>query len=126
MKKAILLTLLIFASFVCSEKKQEAVSDPDIPFPADSDMAYYQAQCDSGIQTFWADIKAISSAFLNNSRFVDRGAKFSDIRIVSEGPSNGAVEVNLGKTRLELGLIRKYQVAGKKAIWQVVSAKEIP
>ena len=126
MKKAVFLTLLIFASFACSGKKQEEVFDSDVPFPADVDLEYYQAQCDSGLQTFWVDIKAITSAFINNSRYVDRGARFEDIRIVNEGLFKGVVEVNLGKTRLELRLIRKNQALGKKAIWQVIDAKEIP
>jgi hypothetical protein len=126
MKKVILLSILMIAALACSVKKQAEGPDPDFPFPADSDLAYYQAQCDSGYQKFWGDIKAISSAFLNNSKYADRGARYENIRIVNEGLFKGSVEVDLGDARLELQLIRKNQALGKKGIWQVVAARETP
>jgi hypothetical protein len=126
MKKAVLLSILIFVALACSGKKQADGPDPDFPFPADSNLAYYQAQCDSGYQLFWGDIKAISSAFLNNSKYADRGANYGDIRIDNEGLFKGSVGVDLGDTCLELRLIRKNQALGKKGIWQVVAATETP
>jgi hypothetical protein len=126
MKKAILLTILMLGLFGCGGKKQVEEVDLDLPFPADSDLVYYQAQCDSGLQQFWGDIKTISSAFISNSQYFDRGVRFEDIRIVNEGLFTGYMEINMGKTRLELKLIRKNQALGKKCIWQVVAAKESP
>lgn len=125
-KKAILLALMMLGILACSGKKQVSEADPDLPFPADSNLAYYQAQCDSGYQKFWGDIKAISSAFINNSRFVDRGIRFEDINIINEGIFSGHVEISVGDSCLELKLIRKNQALGKKCIWQVVAAKEMP
>jgi len=118
--------LLALAFCACSStKKADEVVESDVPYPADEDMAYYQAQSDSGYQRFWTDIKATSSAFVNNSQYFDRGIRFEDIRIVGEGLYNGRVDINLGNGLLQLTLIRKFKAQGKNAIWQVVAAKEI-
>lgn len=126
MKKAILLAILMLGLLACGGKKEVTEKDPDLPFPADSNLTYYQAQCDSGLQKFWGDIKAISSAFLNNSRYADMDIPFENIRIVNEGLYTGYVEINMGESCLGLKLIRKNQALGKRCIWQVVAAKEMP
>jgi len=126
MKKAILLLTLMIGLAACGGKKEAEEVDPDLPFPADSNLVYYQAQCDSGLQEFWGDIKAISSAFVNNSQYADRGILFENIRIVNEGLFVGYVEISMGESCLGLKLIRKNQSLGKKCIWQVVAAKEMP
>lgn len=126
MKKAILLLILMLGLFACGGKKEVAEVDPDLPFPADSNLVYYQAQYDSGLQKFWGDIKAISSAFINNSKYADREVRFENIRIVNEGLFSGYIEINMGESCLGLKLIRKNQTLGKRCIWQVVAAKEMP
>jgi hypothetical protein len=126
MKKALLLIILMAGIYACGGKKEVSDINPDVPFPADSDLVYYQAQYDSGLQQFWGDIKALSSAFLNNSQYVGRRISFKDLRIVSEGLFTGYVEVNMGDTCLVLKLIRKNQKLGKRCIWQVVDAREVP
>lgn len=126
MKKAVLFVLLLLGLFACGGNKQVQEDDPDLPFPADSDLVYYQAQFDSGYQIFWGDIKAISSAFINNSQYANRGVKYGDIFIVNEGLFNGRVRINMGESCLEMKLIKKNQALGRKCIWQVVEAKEGP
>ena len=115
--------LMIFAS--CVDNKPETVQE-DIPYPADEDMEYYQAQADSGIQAFWLDSKATASAFINNSIYATRGIRYSDIRIVGEGAVNCLVNINIGDSLLELSMERKYKGMGKKSIWQVIAANTKP
>jgi hypothetical protein len=118
------LLIILLAILGCGGAKKNEQASIDVPYPADEDMLYYQAESDSGHQQFWTDIKATASAFINNSSYANRGIRFEDIRIVGEGIYNGKVEVDLGKGVLELTLLRKFQSRGKNAIWQVIGAKE--
>ena len=125
MKHLFLPLFLIFFIIGCSPKKN-TVEESDIPYPPNEDMIYYQAECDSGRQTFWTDIKAVSSAFLNNSRYMDIDVKGDDFIILGEGLYHGQVEIETPDYILELTFERKFKSRGKNAIWQVIAAKEKP
>ena len=117
-----LLTALIFAG--CTEK--EPPPGPDWPFPPDKDMIYYQAQADSGYQPFWTDIKAVASAYLNNSRYAGIPLKAEDFILRAEGLFHGRVEVEMPDYIVELTMERKFKSKGRKGIWQVVDVTEKP
>jgi len=125
MNKSILPILLAAAMF-CSPGKKDEESVSEVPYPPDSEMVYYQQQCDSGYQDYWTDIKAVSSAFLNNSRYASREVKVTQLRIKEEELLNGTIEVWLPDVLLELRLERRFKNLGRKSIWQVVEVKEKP
>lgn len=118
---ALLLSCIVIG---CSGEKTSEWQD--IPYPPDEDLSYYQAQSDSGLQTYWTDIKAVTSAFLNNSKYWQYKAKTSDIIILGEGIFHGQVEIEMPDFILELTLERKFKEKGRKSIWQVVALKEKP
>ncbi|MCD6163648.1 MAG: hypothetical protein J7K40_14700 [candidate division Zixibacteria bacterium] len=104
--------------------KEEIIEIPDVPFPADEDMVFYQAESDSGYQDFWTDIKAVSSAFLNNSKYWDMKIKSENIVILGEGLFHGTVEIESSELILTLKMERKFKSKGRNAIWQVIAVKE--
>ena len=104
----------------------EIIEVSDIPFPADENMLYYQAQCDSGYQDFWTDIKAVSSAFLNNSKYWELKTKSEKIVILGEGLFHGTIEIETSEMILTLIMERKFKSKGRDAIWQVIEIKEKP
>lgn len=125
MNKSILPILLAAAMF-CSPGKKDEESFSEVPYPPDSEMVYYQQQCDSGYQDYWTDIKAVSSAFLNNSSYASREVKVTQLRIKEEELLKGIVEVWMPDVLLELRLERRFKNLGGKSIWQVVEVKEKP
>ena len=124
MKKIVILSLLTLILFNCAPEKE--IDYSDTPYPINENLAYYQAQCDSGNQAFWTDIKAVTSAFLNNSKYMDYKHNTEDIVILGEGLFHGKVEIPLSDMILRLTLERQFKHRGRKAIWQVTEAEEIP
>ena len=120
------LLFLILLLSISSCARKQVVEKPEVPFPADSTMIYYQAQCDSGYQDFWVDIKAVASAFLNNSSYQDRGIKSDKIVIKGEGLFHGTVEIQAGDTLLVLTMERKFKSKGRRGIWQVTTLRKEP
>ncbi|OQX92454.1 MAG: hypothetical protein B6D58_02840 [candidate division Zixibacteria bacterium 4484_95] len=98
----------------------------ELPYPPDKDILYYQAESDSGYQPWWTDIKAVTSAFLNNSQYCDRDVRPENIIIVGEGIFHGLIEVELPDMILELKMERKFKSRGRKSVWQVIAVKEKP
>jgi hypothetical protein len=125
MKYFLLTVLTVYAISGCTLKKEQVLQS-DFPFPADSDLVYYQAQCDSGFEAFWLDIKATSSAFVNQSRYYGYSSDTDDMRILGEGIFHGQVEVEMKDFILVITLERQFKEKGRRAIWQVVDAKEKP
>lgn len=124
--KKLILPILLAALVFCSPGKKEDEQISDLPYPPDSELVYYQQQCDSGYQDYWTDIKAVSSAFLHNSRYADRNITMPQLRISREEIFSGVVEVWLPDTQIILKLWRPHKAMGKKSIWQVVEATEKP
>ena len=98
----------------------------NLPYPADEDLVYYQAECDSGYQEFWLDIRSVASAYLNNSKYDYVEAKAKDYIIMGEGIFTGYIEVETPDFILELKMHRPNKSRGRKSIWQVVEVKEKP
>lgn len=126
MKRIINLLLLAMVLSGCGAKKEAQQDESDLPYPPDIDMQYYQAQSDSGYQKFWTDIRAVSSAFLNNSKYADIPVKSDQYGIISEEASKGRVEIKFEDMILQLTLVRKFRSLGTKSVWQVIAANEKP
>jgi outer membrane PBP1 activator LpoA protein len=126
MKKVIFLFILAITLSGCSSQKPAEEPVSEVPYPPDEEIQYYQAQCDSGSQKYLLDLRATSSAFLNNSKYADIPVKFDKIKIIGETILNGRVDVEFDSLTLQLKLARKYKALGIKSIWQVVSATEKP
>jgi hypothetical protein len=124
MKPAALSLLIGLIIAGCVEK--EPPPGPDWPFPPDKDMIYYQAEADSGYQPFWTDIKAVASAYLNNSRYAGVRLRAEDFILRSEGLFHGRVEIEMPDIIVELTMERKFKSKGRKGVWQVVDVVEKP
>ena len=118
-----ILALFIAGCFKLDKPEQYKTK---LPYPPDDAIMYYQSEIDSGYQEWWADIKAVTSAFLNNSHYWDRDVKPEDIIIVGEGIFHGLVEVELSDMILELKMERKFKSRGRQSIWQIIDIKEKP
>jgi hypothetical protein len=125
MKNSLPCLLLSLTLLSCMPKK-DAVDNANLPYPADEDMIFYQAQCDSGYQDFWTDIKAVGSSYLNNSKYYKYDIGGDDIIILGEGLFHGTVEVELPDFILEIKLEKKFKSKGNEAIWQVTNVREKP
>lgn len=119
----IFLVLLIGGCVKLDESEEYAI---ELPYPLNKDILYYQAESDSGYQSWWTDIKAVTSSFLNNSQYCDRNVKPEDIIIIGEGIFHGLIEVELPDMILELTMERKFKSRGRKSVWQVMALKEKP
>jgi hypothetical protein len=104
--------------------KQEVVDYKNLPYPPDENILFYQAEADSGYQTFWTDIKATTSAYLNNSQYDTIEVAPEDIILVGQGLFRGTIEVEMPEFILTLKLERPNKSIGRKSIWQVISAEE--
>lgn len=123
------LAVVIFIGLIiagCTSEKEKEFDYTNVPYPPNKDILYYQAEADSGYQTFWTDIKAVTSAYLNNSKYDVYIVNPKNVRIVGEGLFSGTVEVELPDFILELKLKRPNKSRGRDSIWQVVNVKEIP
>ncbi len=120
---AIFLALLIGGCVKMNKFEEYTI---ELPYPPDKDILYYQAESDSGYQPWWTDIKAVTSAFLNNSQYCDRDVRPENIIIVGEGIFHGLIEVELPDMILELKMERKFKSRGRKSVWQVIAVKEKP
>jgi len=125
MKSLLISISLLFILAGCSPQK-ESGDFSNLPYPPDEDVLYYQAECDSGRQIFWTDIKLATSAFLNNSKYQDIKVSPEDIIIKGEGLFIGYIEVEMPDYILKLELQRPNKSRGKKSIWQVIDVKEKP
>lgn len=117
----VFLALIIGGCFKLDEPEEYAI---ELPYPTDEDILYYQAESDSGYQEWWSDIKAVTSAFLNNSQYWDSNTKPEDIIIIGEGIFHGLIEVELPDMILELTMERKFKSRGRKSVWQVIAVTE--
>jgi hypothetical protein len=106
--------------------EQEVVEYKNLPYPANEDILYYQAEADSGYQAFWTDIKATASAYLNNSQYDTIEVAPEDIILVGQGLFRGTIEVEMPEFILTLKLERPNKSIGRRSIWQVISAEEKP
>jgi len=125
MKSILLSICLAIIVAGCMPDKKE-VEYTNLPYPANEDILYYQSECDSGYQTFWTDIKLVTSAYLNNSKYDSIRVRPEDIIIKGEGLFTGYIEVELPNCILELKLERPNKSRGNNSIWQVIEAKEKP
>ncbi len=125
MKKSIL-PILLAAAIFCGPGHKDEESVLDVPYPPDSEVVYYQQQCDSGYQDYWMDIKAVSSAFMYNSKYASSQVKITQLRIREEELLKGTVEAWLPDVLVEIRLERRFKNLGKKSIWQVVEVNEKP
>jgi hypothetical protein len=98
----------------------------NLPYPPNKDILFYQAESDSGYQTFWTDIKATTSAYLNNSKYDIYQVNHEDIIIIGEGLFRATVEVEMRDFILVLKFERPNKSIGKRSIWQIKSAEEKP
>lgn len=121
----VILFALVFAG-CSSEKKEETYDFTNVPYPDSADILYYQTQADSGYQEFWTDIKAATSAYLNNSKYDIYLHSKKSYRILGEGLFSGTVEVELPDIILIIKLKRPNKSRGRDSIWQVVSVEEKP
>ena len=124
MKSILLSICLAFIIDGCMPEKKE-VEYTNLPYPPNEDILYYQSECDSGYQTFWTDIKLVTSAYLNNSKYEGIRVRSEDIIIKGEGLFTGYIEVEMPEIILELKLQRPNKSVGTRSIWQVIEAKEI-
>jgi len=118
--------LMLVGLLVAGCTRKEPPPGPDWPFPPDKDMIYFQAEADSGYQPFWTDIKAVASAYLNNSRYTDIRLRAEDFILRSEGLYRGLVEVEMPDFIVELTMERKFKSRGRKGVWQVIDVVEKP
>jgi hypothetical protein len=124
--KSLLLSISLAIVIAGCMPEQKESDYTNLPYPANEDILYYQSECDSGYQTFWTDIKLVTSAYLNNSKYDSIGVKPDDIIIKGEGLFTGYIEVEMPEIILELKLQRPNKSVGARSIWQVIEAKEIP
>jgi len=118
--------LLALVILVPGCHREEFIEESDVPYPPDEEMIYYQAQCDSGYQEFWKDIKATTSAYLNNSRYAEQSVGTDHMQILGEGLFHGVVEVELPEILLQVTLERKFKSKGRIAVWQIIAVEEKP
>jgi hypothetical protein len=119
----VILALFIWGCLKLDEPEEYNIV---LPYPTNNDILYYQAESDSGYQEWWTDIKAVTSAFLNNSQYWDSNTRPEDIIIIGEGIFHGLIEVELPDMILELTMERKFKSRGRKSVWQVIVVKEKP
>jgi len=125
MKYFVLICLAILCLGGCAPEEKQ-VEYTNLPYPADKDIQYYQSATDSGYQKYWIDIKAVTSAYLNNSKYNAIKVTPENIIIVGEGLFHGTIDVEMPDFILELKLERPNKPLGRKSIWQVKEAKELP
>jgi len=123
MKSILLLISLAIVIAGCMPEQKE-VDYTNLPYPANEDILYYQSECDSGYQRFWTDIKLVTSAYLNNSKYDSIKVHPEDIIIKGAGLFTGYIEVEMPDYILELKLQRPNKSVGTRSIWQVIEAKE--
>jgi len=95
-----------------------------LPYPPAEDLEYYQAQADSGYQEFWLDLKAVASAFMNNSEFWQLEISTDKMVIIAEGLFKASVEVELPDGLLILNMERQFKERGRDSIWQIISVEK--
>jgi len=122
MMKLTLLFALALATFCCVP---EVPSESSVlPYPPAEDLEYYQAQADSGYQEFWLDLKAVASAFMNNSEFWQLEISTDKMVIIAEGLFKASVEVELPDGLLILNMERQFKERGRDSIWQIISVEK--
>ena len=125
MRFAVLIIAIVSVLLSCMPEEPED-DYTNLPYPPTDRLEYYQAQVDSGYEYIWSDIRMVASAYMQNSKYYKYDVKTSDFIIRGEGIFIATIEVETQDFILELRFDRPFKVRGRKSIWQIVSAKEMP